>query len=105
MALVSLEVAKSHLRVDHDEEDTHIERIAEQASAIVVDYLKTENVWEDSSGNITDVPPLIEAAVLLVIGNLYRYREGGSENSFRVLPPISDAVVSILARYRHPAMA
>lgn len=98
MALVTLEAAKAHLVVDHDEDDTLIERLSEQAGAIVVDYLKMDNIWEDSSGNITDVPPMIEAAILMVLGVLYKDREGQTD-------PLTPAVRSVLMRYRDPAMA
>lgn len=39
-ALVTLEVAKSHLRVTSEAEDDDIDRKVEQASAIILDYLK-----------------------------------------------------------------
>jgi len=78
--LVSLDVMKEHLHVDHDADDDDIERKIEQASHAVIDYLhKTEADYElDDDGNVElgddgepSVPFSERAAVTLMTEMLY----------------------------------
>jgi hypothetical protein len=106
MALITLAQAKRHIRVDGSDDDTDIAEKIEEASHIVLDYLKVDDsMWQDSTGAPLDVPGTVQAAVKIVFGNLYAYREGGSESSFRVIEPLGDTVKNLLARYRDPAIA
>jgi hypothetical protein len=92
-ALVTLAEAKAHLRVLANDQDTDITMKALAASDIVIDYIKRPaHGWTD-----TTAPALVKAAILLVLGALFEDREGGD--------PISDAVKSLLHRYRDPAYA
>lgn len=92
MSLVTLIEAKQHLRVLSSDEDDLITAQAEAASDIVTDYIdRAELVWTADT-----VPPLVKAAVLLVLGSLFHEREGAT---------ISDGVKSILRRYRDPALS
>jgi hypothetical protein len=91
-SLVTLIEAKAHLRVLASDQDTDITAKALAASDIVIDYIKRpDHEWTDA-----DAPPLIKAAILLVLGNLFFEREGAM---------ITDGVKSILHRYRDPALA
>lgn len=95
VALVTLAEAKTHLRIVGNDHDDDVTMKALQASEIVMDYLKrdaAEEYWDDET-----VPTLVKAAVLLALGSLFANREGGD--------PISEAVKSILHRYRDPALA
>lgn len=66
--LVTLDDAKEHLRVTIPDEDGDIYRKVEQASAIVVIYLKgaTAPTWTEAT-----VPGQIKAAVLVVLEALH----------------------------------
>lgn len=101
--LVSLAAAKTHLRVLSTDHDYDIELKIGMASDIVLDYIKNRTVpteWIIGTSPITyDIPALIQAAVLLVVGELYFSREASVAN---VLSP---AVMSLLERYRDPAIA
>ncbi len=97
MTLVTLAEAKEHLRVLHDDEDTLIEAQADAATDIVLDYIERPGPIDGPAWTQGTVPPLVRAAILLVLGSLYADREGGE--------PISMAVASILRRYRDPALA
>lgn len=105
IALVSLDQAKDHLRVTHDNDDEDIFSKVEQASAIVLDYLKlsvTPTDWGNLSGDSppgTGVPHLIQAATLLILGELFKGRESST------VDVLSNAVKSLLHRYRDPALA
>ncbi len=111
MALITLQDAKEHLRVDHDLDDADILLKMEQASDIVIDYLKLpEGKWDldaggsgssssGSSGSSSGLAPWrVTAATLLVLGELYRNREAGSN-------PLSQGAMDLLHRTRDPALA
>lgn len=100
VALVSLDRAKAHLRIDADDQDEEVSLKITDASDIVLDYLKRPgHGWTD-----TDAPGQVQAAVLLVLGALWSQREGAGQNA-EDLDPISPAVVSLLRRMRDPALA
>ena len=95
--LVDLETTKRHLRRDDDYDDERIVLLIDQASTIVVDYLKLpEGTYEATDGSPDDVPRMVEAATLLVIEGLYDRPESD---------PLTEAVRSILHRSRDPALA
>lgn len=66
--MITLQQAKLHLRVDHDEEDTAIQAMIDAAEAAALDYLNL-------AGFIGDTPAPVAAAVLLQVGDLYANRE------------------------------
>lgn len=105
MMLVSIEQAKAHLRVDHDDEDADLTLKCVAAGEIVVDFLKLKELpaaWtagESFSPPENTVPALIQAAVLEVVGELYRNREAS------VGDILSEKVKSVLWRHRDPALA
>ncbi|GJD41313.1 head-tail connector protein [Methylobacterium bullatum] len=93
-ALISLETAKRHLLIDYDDRDEDIQAKAEEATDIVVDYLKRP----DHGWTFETVPGRVRAAILLTLGVIYEDREGQVD-------PLSDAVRSLLHRMRDPALA
>ncbi|ACL57572.1 head-tail connector protein [Methylobacterium nodulans] len=94
MALVTLEAAKLHLRIDGTDEDALVQDKIEAATDLVLDYLKTpEHGWTAET-----VPARVKAAILLALGVLYENREGQVD-------PLTDAVRSLLHRLRDPAIA
>lgn len=101
MALVSLADAKSHLRIDDDDQDAFLSAQLENAEGIVIDYLKdrADETWDENT-----VPGQVRASVLLVLGALWENREGVGPDA-PDLDPISPAVRSLLMRSRDPALA
>jgi len=109
MDLVSLEEAKRQLAIEDDRTDLDIEVAdkVEQASWIIMDYLKIEMPEEDSPSMSPlsvdiwplGVPPNIKAATLLVLSELFESRQSSEANV------LSSAVLSLLHRRRDPAMA
>lgn len=100
--LVDMTRAQLHVRnLFEDQDDLSFKLSA--ASAIVMDYLKMKSVpesWMSNTSPITyDVPFNIQAATLLVLGELYENREASSSN------PLSETVMLLLERYRDPALA
>lgn len=115
MMLVSLEEAKKHIRVDHDDEDAEITLYLKAASAAVINYLKTyaeryfdsnSDIIEDSNGIVSDVGFEVQAATLLMVGYLYRLRDDNDNSSFRAsfeFGQLPIPVISLLYPLRDPA--
>lgn len=109
MALVTLTLAKRHLRVMHTDDDAEIEAYLAAAETIVTEYLDREvyGSVDDSppgepnsgdDGTAIEVTPAITAAILLLLGDLYEHREADPDsNGDAVLPR---AVRALLAPYR-----
>ena len=95
LALVTLVQGKRQLRVDNADSDADVQEKIEQASAIVVRYLKAQAVagWLTTPPTV-DVPLDVQAAVLVVLDDLYERR------------PIQwDVVNGLLVGIRDPAVA
>lgn len=105
--LVHMKKAKDHLRVNHEEFDADIYVKTVQASAIVLKHLKLEDPPDDwfieesppLSPPVYDIPADIEAAVLLVLGELWAKREAG------VAQILKEADKNLLVGHRTPTMA
>lgn len=102
MMYVTLARAKQHLNMDHDEDDTLIEVYVQAASGAVKNYLKSASPYEverdsnddttlDSSGDpvyVVDssgdklVSYPVQAAVLLMVGFLYKDRDENPDSAF-----------------------
>lgn len=109
MTLVTLTLAKKHLRVDHSDDDTEIEVYLAAAEATAEEYL-----GRAIYGNTDDSPPgtpptgddgtaiemnaAITAAILLMTGDLYENREPETSVVTEALLP--RAVRALLAPYR-----
>lgn len=127
MNLITLEEAKAHLLVDHDDDDADIERKLQEASAAVLTYLDGASIGQpqrdeqgaivrDDSGNVVymrDAGSLViryevKAAVKLLLGELYKHREAEqdgeipSQHGYGYLPR---PVVALLYPLRKPAFA
>lgn len=90
--MITLDEAKRHLRVDHTDEDSDITLKLRLAVAIVEDYIGENPSWTNNAHD------LVDAATLLVLGELYTNREAGAD-------PLSPTVRTILERLRVPACA
>lgn len=123
MMYVTLARAKQHLNMDHDEDDTLIEVYVQAASGAVKNYLKSASPYEierdsnddpilDSSGDpvyVVDssgdklVSYPVQAAVLLMVGFLYKDRDENPDSAFDrgYLPR---PVTALLYPLRDPAL-
>jgi hypothetical protein len=127
MRLISLEYAKHHLYVDHDEDDSYIGSLIDAASNAVLDYLKGNPVGQpmrdeqgrimvdssgdtiyqyDSSGLVISAP--IRQATALLVGEFYKNREAeqqGDINNQYGYGYLPRPVTALLYPYRTPSLA
>ncbi len=81
---VSVAQVKARLRIDTDDEDLDISDLVEQCTAVITAYLKLPGAYQDSAGEIpvdsagdpVGVPKEVQLSTLLLIGIMYRDRDG-----------------------------
>lgn len=81
---VSLNQVKTRLRIDNDAEDADITDMIEQCTAVIIAYLKMPGAYQDTSGTVQNdsngdpvgVPKEVQLSTLLLIGYMYRDRDG-----------------------------
>ena len=81
--LVTIDQAKSHLRIDGDYDDPWLEMMIPAVSQAVLLWLKDESrAYEgvDSNGDQV-VKPIVQSAVLVELASQYRFREGEGVSS------------------------
>jgi uncharacterized phage protein (predicted DNA packaging) len=72
--MITLEEAKTHLRVDLVEDDDAILAMIETATAHIQNYTGIEY-------NTVDAPAPVKSAALLLVGDLYEHREAQSDTA------------------------
>lgn len=123
--LVSFDLAKKHLRILSDDLDSDIDSKLRLASAIVVNHCKMTSIpnewfvdsqtepdfestdlllYSDTASSppgliYINVPGNLQAAVLLILGDLFWNRESSASNL------LSDAVINLLTPFRDPTIA
>ena len=112
--LITREQAIDHLRLPLtvDDVDSRTARDLSvklaQAESIILDYLKVDPAappaWLEESGA---VPPLVQAAVLVQLAELWRFRGDDTTDAAPVYADgqLSPQVTNYLRRYRDPALA
>ena len=88
-ALLTLDEAKLHCRIDHNDEDALLGALIATATTAVADYLNVTSV--DS----TAAAP-VKSAALLLVGTLYEQRESQGDRPYNKNP----AFEMLLAPYR-----
>lgn len=111
VAFVTLQQAKRHLRILYADEDEDIQDKVQQASAIIVDYLKRpDHGWTDAQDGSpptrSTAPMVVQAATLLMLSTLWEFREGEVEPNYDAADGyLPKAVTALLHRLREPAYA
>ena len=75
---MTLNQVKNHLRLypNDADENNHLELLIQAAVSHASQYLGRPIPWPDKDGELVPVPPDVQAAILLIIGDLYENREG-----------------------------
>lgn len=111
VALITLDVAKQHLRVDHTDDDADIQRKVDEATDHIMGYIKkTIGTPDPDDPSIVDwtpetVPPRIRSAVCLMLSKLYDDRAGGKTDNEVAMGYLTKEITSLLHRDRDPAIA
>jgi hypothetical protein len=111
VAFVTLQQAKRHLRIAYGDEDEDLQDKVEQASAIIVDYLKMpDHGWTDAQDGSpptrSTAPMVVQAATLLMLSTLWEFREGEAQPNYNQADGyLPKAVTALLHRLREPAYA
>lgn len=91
--LVTVEQAAKHLRIDDDQIEYERDDLTlkiHAASGVVLDYLEMAiDDFGDSDSDGREIPYQVQAATLLLIGDMHRYRDAGSPNYTEATLPSS----------------
>ena len=96
--IVSLEEAKTHLRVQHDEEDGLIEGLIAQSQTAAEDFCRVSfEPFLNDVGEAVEAPGPVKLAILLMVGYFYEHREAEDGAGFRTM---RRAFMTLLYPYR-----
>jgi hypothetical protein len=110
LKLVTRAEAKDQVEVVDDEQDAKIDVMREDASSVVLDYLKnsidpddTSFDWCDNRGEPVPgkVPGVIRRAVFMELGAYFENRDG---SEWRSPTALSQNTISLLAGYFKPGL-
>jgi hypothetical protein len=90
--IVTRQQAADHLRIDDaSAEADSLDLMVQAASAVALDYIEmveadfeteidsdSDSDWDSDLDTVPVYPYQLQAAVLLLVGDMYRYRDGGS---------------------------
>jgi len=110
--LVTLAEAKTHLRIttaDGSAGDADIQMKLDAATAIIVEYCATTAYWKTTTAewDADTVPLPVKHAILLELGELYRFRGDDPEGPARdpaIGADLAPAIVGLLRRSRDPVV-
>lgn len=88
--MIELEYVKKHLHIESDDEDEVLESFIESAEEIICTYCN--RTWNDFYNDYGKIPSSIKNAVSMIVGSLYRDREGTSRVDIRVNPVLKAMV-------------
>ena len=72
--VVTVDEAKAHLRIDHDEEDAYIDGLIAKAQAVAEDYCRVS--FPD------EAPEPVRLAVLLMVSHYYENRDNPDKQTY-----------------------
>jgi Phage gp6-like head-tail connector protein len=93
---LTLDEAKRHLRVDHAADDADIAEKLAAAEEEVAEHMGRPLPWLDADGVEVPAPPAVKAAVLLLLGDIYAYREAQTDRRLTD----NGTALRMLSRYR-----
>ena len=101
--IVTVEEVKTHLRIQHNEEDAYIAGLIEQAQTAAEDYCRVqfEPVDDEENPIETEVHEPVRLAVILMTSFYYENRDIPDMTTYRAMRMAFD---SLLYPYRDPEM-
>lgn len=106
--LVTLAEAKDHLRLTDTAQDADVQAKLTAAEGIILDFCNTTAYWRDvtATWDSATVPRQVRAAILLELGELWRFRGDDVEAPERWDDhDLSPAILGLLRRTHDPALA
>ena len=99
--IVTLDELKTHLRIQHDEEDDYLLGLIRQAQTAAEDYCRVEFEPVDDEGNPIDssAPEPVRLAVVLMASFYYENRDIPDMTTYKAMRMAFD---SLLYPYRDP---
>ena len=99
--IVTVDEVKTHLRIQHNEEDAYIEGLIQQAQTAAEDYCRVQFEPVDDEGTPieTDVPEPVRLAVILMTSFYYENRDIPDMTTYKATRMAFD---SLLYPYRDP---
>ena len=98
--LISLEEAKTHLRIEHNEEDEYLTGLILQAQAAAEDYCRVSfEPYLNENGEEIAAPEPVRLALQLFVGFYYENRDIPDMTTYKAMRMAFDA---LLYPYRDP---
>ena len=98
--IVTLDELKTHLRIQHDEEDEYIAGLIAQAQTAAEDYCRVSfEPTPDGEGDVPEVPQPVRLAVILMASFYYENRDIPDMTTYKATRMAFD---SLLYPYRDP---
>ena len=97
--IVTVDEVKTHLRIEHNEEDSYIGDLIQQAQTAAEDYCRV-SFETDEEGNPVDPPEPVRLAVILMTSFYYENRDIPDMTTYKATRMAFD---SLLYPYRDPA--
>ena len=98
--IVTVDEVKTHLRIQHDEEDNYIAGLIAQAQTAAEDYCRVSfEPTPDEKGDVPEVPQPVRLAVILMTSFYYENRDIPDMTTYKATRMAFD---SLLYPYRDP---
>ena len=98
--IVTVDEVKTHLRIQHDEEDDYIAGLIAQAQTAAEDYCRVSfEPYKGEDGEETEVPQPVRLAVILMTSFYYENRDIPDMTTYKATRMAFD---SLLYPYRDP---
>lgn len=82
---VTVDEIKTHLRIEHNDEDSYLSALIAAAQATAEDFCRRSFAEE--------MPEPVRLAIYLYVGFMYTYREGADQSAYRAMKQAFDALL------------
>ena len=82
---VTVDELKTHMRIEHNDEDDYLSALIAAAQATAEDFCRRSFAEE--------MPEPVRLAIYLYVGFMYTYREGADQSAYRAMKQAFDALL------------